>query len=444
MLYETLQEYMVQDDAGGNAPPRPAPVSGVLPMGVAFCERAAAIFRAALREQGLDDWRIFHGGDLDLDDIDDHLAALGKDARWHPLAPATSGGEAVSVLKREHGAPALQDMGWVRFDRYRVALARWHWATHDGAIRLILAAAPTVEHYRRLHKRVVRLRCERAASVWQIVAGYAYRDRRRPRVPVADDELLLDPSVRARVETDVIRFFDERVKELYASLKVPYRRGVLLHGPPGNGKTSLVRLIGAALPRVPALILRPYAQFDSDDLEEVLRRWRRQAPAILVIEDLDWLLERVNVSTFLNLVDGIDNDATGGLLLIATTNHPQKLDPAVNNRPGRFDVVIEVPSPDEPLRRAVLTSRAPDVTREIVDRIVSMTAGLSFSHLQEILRLSGLLVIREGRATRGDADVLRAAELVTASHEDAVRGFPPKCELRFGLQHVRKTREAAR
>ena len=73
-------------------------------------------------------------------------------------------------------------------------------------------------------------------------------------------------------------------------------------------------------------------------------------PAVLVIEDLDWLLEHTNVSTFLNLIDGVESDggrAAGGLLLIATTNHPDKLDPAVNNRPGRFDVVVEIPPPDE-------------------------------------------------------------------------------------------------
>jgi SpoVK/Ycf46/Vps4 family AAA+-type ATPase len=67
----------------------------------------------------------------------------------------------------------------------------------------------------------------------------------------------------------------------------------------------------------------------------VIRRWTRQAPAILIIEDLNWLLEQVNVSTFLNLLDGIDSRAGNGLLIIATTNHPNELDPAINNRPGR-------------------------------------------------------------------------------------------------------------
>ena len=189
------------------------------------------------------------------------------------------------------------------------------------------------------------------AAVWQVVRGSAECDgERTPRDRRAGEDLLLADSVKSRIETEVIRFFDAEVAELYREMNVPYRRGVLLHGPPGNGKTSTIRHIGASLPQIPAMILRPAANFDSDDLQQVLDRWRRQAPAILVIEDLNWLLNEVNVSTFLNLLDGIDSNVTGGLLLIATTNHPHKLDPAVNNRPGRFDVVIEVPCPGPRLR----------------------------------------------------------------------------------------------
>jgi ATP-dependent 26S proteasome regulatory subunit len=219
---------------------------------------------------------------------------------------------------------------------------------------------------------------------------------------------------------------------------VPLRRGVLLHGPPGNGKTSLIRHIGARLPHVPALLLRPAADFDSDDLEEVIRRWSEQAPAILVIEDLNWLLVKVNVSTFLNLLDGVDRGrGKGGLLLIATTNSPDQLDPAVNNRPGRFDVVLEVPPPDRALRLEFLCLALATVPRATLETLAARTDGLSFAHLQEIVRLSGLTAIHAGRQERTEKDLSGAADTVRRAFDEAVRGFPVKPELPFGLLPLR-------
>jgi ATP-dependent 26S proteasome regulatory subunit len=217
-----------------------------------------------------------------------------------------------------------------------------------------------------------------------------------------------------------------------------------MHGPPGNGKTSMIRFIGGALPSVPAMILRPEASFDDDDMKQIVRRWSEQAPAILVIEDLDWLLDkRVNVSIFLNLIDGIDASVTGGLLLIATTNHPETLDPAINNRPGRFDVVIEVDVPTPELRGRFLRDKLEDASmaEAILDRLVDRTDGLSFAHLQEILRLSGMLAIRDGRSQRSDEDLLRAADLAVEGHEAAIRGYPPgRPVMPFGLAQLRKSR----
>ena len=113
------------------------------------------------------------------------------------------------------------------------------------------------------------------------------------------------------------------------------------------------------------------------------------APAILVIEDLTAVIERVNLSTFLNLLDGVDRKTDGGLMLIASTNHPDKLDAAVSNRPGRFDVAMELPSPDDAQRRVYFGTRLLEVDAATVDAAVEQTREMSFAHLEEIVHLSG-------------------------------------------------------
>lgn len=396
--------------------------------------RAVAALRAYLDDRGLADYQIFHCPHHDLNDIDHHVCALEHGARWE--APASSDEfEPLTLMTRNDQSAVLRPSGFLRLKRFNVVLGRWHWMTKKGmASAHWLIAAPSPDDYVRLHRELESRRHDGGAAVWQVIRGCPECDgERTPRDCRAGEDLLLAPDIRARIDTEVIGFFEAGVAALYRDLNVLYRRGVLLHGPPGNGKTSTIRHIGASLPQIPAMILRPDANFDSDDLQAVLDRWRRQAPAILVIEDLNWLLEKVNVSTFLNLIDGVETAITGGLLLIATTNHPHKLDPAVNNRPGRFDVVIEVPCPDHGLRAEFFRRKWAGASSESIAQIAAATERLSFAHLQEILRLSGLYAIKAGRRGRTEADLLDAARIVQAAQNDADRGFAPRPEAPFGL-----------
>jgi hypothetical protein len=447
MVYETNNENEQQPTRLEEITPAPAPapVGATIAGSIVLTQRAAAVLRAYLNEHELGHYRIFRCEDDNIFNAEWCLDELGESqpaASWEGLPALIAGGETIARLSYEESVGPLFEGGALHLARHEAVLARWSWVDPDNYSEtrtLQLVAARSERDVTRLRDDVARHRRAAQEAKWQIVRGISSRDGApQPRGEV--ETLLLDAKIRQRVEAEIVRFFSSKVAELYRSMNVPYRRGVLLHGPPGNGKTSLIRHIGARLPAVPAMLMRPGADFDSDDLEEVIRRWSKQAPAILVIEDLDWLLEKVNISTFLNLLDGVDRPKRGGLLLIATTNHPEKLDPAVNNRPGRFDVVLRIPPPGRTLRLEFLRRVLPTVSDGLIAKIASRAEGMSFAHLEEIARLSGLSAIHAGRAERSEGDLLDAVEAMRGTCDQAERGFPDEPEQAFGLLPLRDRR----
>jgi ATP-dependent 26S proteasome regulatory subunit len=112
----------------------------------------------------------------------------------------------------------------------------------------------------------------------------------------------------------------------------------------------------------------------------------------------------------------------------------------VNNRPGRFDVVMEIGCPDQMLRREFFAHRLPLVDPGFLDQLSHATDGLSFAHLQEVLRASALKAIHEGRSDRSATDLLAAVDGVRNANESAERGFPARLDIPFGLSLRRPAR----
>src|SRR3954470_9794347 len=333
-------------------------VGAALPPGAVMADRAAGWLRAYLCRRGLEEYQVYCSNDLDLHDLAEHLELLACAvcaADGCPVDSLVPGGAQPSYLPTRRKSPPAPS-GVVHLREFEAVVARWYWYdTDEGAwYAFHLLAAPSAQQYARLREAVRELRRRPSAAVWQVVSGAPWRDGEKlPRDGMRIEDLILSDAVRERLEAEVVGFFAPRAAELYRKLSVRYRRGVLLYGPPGNGKTSVIRALASRLPAVSGLVLRATGELDDDDFATVIKRWTAAAPAILVIEDLNWLFpNRVNVSTFLNLLDGLESPrGGGGLMLVASTNHPETLDPALSDRPGRFDVAMELPSPDSGQRR---------------------------------------------------------------------------------------------
>src|SRR5690606_37405070 len=169
------------------------------------------------------------------------------------------------------------------------------------------------------------------------------------------DTLVLVPGLKEALLQDVSGFFKSR--DLYSRYGVPWKRGVLLLGPPGNGKTHAVKALCNSL-ELPILYVRSLesgGMFDDGEhanISEIFSGARRAAPCLLVLEDLDALITPSNRSLFLNELDGFAQNT--GVCVVATSNFPERLDPSILERPSPFDRRYTFALPAAAERRAYL------------------------------------------------------------------------------------------
>ena len=194
-----------------------------------------------------------------------------------------------------------------------------------------------------------------------------------------------DVLLAENIKQDIFRSIDEFFKEdgyFFKNYGLPYKRGILLYGSPGNGKTTLVKSITGST-KAPVVYWQITEFTGSHSVQEVFGIVTRLAPAILVIEDIDSMPEYTR-SVFLNTLDGIQSRE--GLFIIGTTNYPDKIDPALINRAGRFDRAYEIPAPSEKVRAEYLQKL--DIkhifTEEQYSDMARRAKGLSMSQLNEL------------------------------------------------------------
>jgi len=208
------------------------------------------------------------------------------------------------------------------------------------------------------------------------------------------DNLILQDTLKQEIQTDLVQFFAAR--DMYRHYNIPWKRGILFLGTPGNGKTHTIKALINTLNRSCLYVKSFKAQYRTDDknISDVFRKARTAAPCLLVLEDLDALLTDENRSFFLNELDGFASNI--GIVILATTNHPERLDPAILDRPSRFDRKYLFTLPALPERVAYITlwntSLQPSMrlSEQAITEIARLTNEFSFAYLKELF-LSSLM-----------------------------------------------------
>lgn len=224
------------------------------------------------------------------------------------------------------------------------------------------------------------------------------------------DDLVLAGDLKERIRDDFSRFLAAKAE--YERYGVPHKRGVLFLGPPGNGKTHCLRAVIKFLdvPCLYVMSLKDRYSNEDRNIDLVFQRARETSPCCLVFEDLDAMIHNKNRSYFLNQLDGLGS--LSGVLTLATTNHPERLDPAIVDRPSRFDRKYHFGLPAAEERRTYLRSwntrldAAMRISDEDLAALVHDTDEFSFAYLKELYVSSMVRWITE-RRPGGMADELR-------------------------------------
>jgi ATPase family associated with various cellular activities (AAA) len=203
------------------------------------------------------------------------------------------------------------------------------------------------------------------------------------------ENLILPATLKQDIQNDLAGFFASQ--ETYEACGVPWKRGILFIGSPGNGKTHAVKALINKMQQPCLYVKSLQSQYESPhhNIRQVFQRARQSAPCLLVLEDIDSLVEGDNRSFFLNELDGFA--ANTGIVIVATTNHPDRIDPAILERPSRFDrkYYFELPALAERIAYINLwNGKFKPVMRlsdAAVTQIAEMTDGFSFAYLKELI-----------------------------------------------------------
>lgn len=243
-------------------------------------------------------------------------------------------------------------------------------------------------------------------EIWVFDGGYWQKsaDLYQSVMKASWDSVILDEGMKKAIINDHLSFFDSR--ETYDNLKVPWKRGIIYYGPPGNGKTISIKAMMHTLysrkDPIPTLYVRTLTSYSGPEysINQIFSKARQLAPCYLVFEDLDTIVSDNVRSYFLNEVDGLKSN--DGIFMIGSTNHLDRLDPGISKRPSRFDRKYLFPDPNLEQRIAyckfwqskLADNEDIDFPDKLCGAIADITDEFSFAYMQEAFVAALLAIAR--------------------------------------------------
>jgi hypothetical protein len=249
--------------------------------------------------------------------------------------------------------------------------------------------------------------------------GVVYAIGFRALKQVREMDLILPEDIKLLLRGAIVGFYAHR--DILIDLGIEMKRGILLHGPPGTGKTSISLYLAGLLPGFTVCFVSGERLLYP---REICRMARYLQPAMVVFEDIDLVAQDRDANglatvlgELMNQIDGCE--PTDQVLFIMTTNSIDRLESAVKDRPGRVDQIVQIPLPDPAARGQLLRHFARNLPLAFDDlgKVLDATDGMTPAMLKEIVKRAAVSAVeRDGgiELALDEADLLLAAEQVQA------------------------------
>lgn len=197
-------------------------------------------------------------------------------------------------------------------------------------------------------------------------------------------------------EEEIIRFPDSMSNQVVAELekfwtleklfkrhRLPFKRGILLYGGSGTGKTCTLLMVAQDVVERGGYVIRYKNPNEFLQAYSQLREIQPRSPLVVLMEDIDETMDqnKRDIGGLLELLDGVLD--LNYVAFLATTNYPERLEERIRSRPSRFDRRIEIPYPSEQTRRLYLESLSKGTKSELLEKMVKDSKGMSLAHIKE-------------------------------------------------------------
>lgn len=268
-----------------------------------------------------------------------------------------------------------------------------------------------------------------------IPAGYYEMawDNRRDMVYFKRTKIMLEELVKIPddnydlVLRDIRTFWES--KDEYMKRGFVYKRGILLYGKQGTGKSSMINMMAAELMSkhngIVINIPHPDMMFHFHEAISILKRIEGERFFIFLMEDIDnyFNYDQNVVSILLNILDG--NMQVDNMVTLATTNYPEKLEERISHRPSRFDLRVEMEEPREDARRVFLDNKLTDEDKKKfdIDQLVKLSEGYTIDYLKELVLMITILGYEMSNAIDMLNESMKSGKIFNKAKKRNATGF---------------------